>query len=299
MKIGFALPVSGSWATPENIRHCAARAEALGYHELWTFQRLLSAVDDSWGEVYRSVVDPLVTLGYVAALTRRIRLGAAVVNMPFVTPVLLAKQAATVDVLSNGRLDLGVGLGWSDEEYTASGASKKNQGRRAEEFIATLRTLWTEQNVEHSGEFYRIPPSKAAPKPVQPGGPPILLGGTAPRALARAGRIADGWISSSRADLTHIGDSIRLVKDAAAAAGRDPAVLRFICRGVVKARTTGERAPLMGTLAEIRSDFDTLVEQGVTELFVDLNFDPTIGSPDADPIACMARADEAMTALAP
>ena len=72
MKIGFALPVSGSWSTPENVAHVATRAEALGYHELWTFQRLLSAVDDSWGEVYRQVVDPMVTLGYVAALTGRI-----------------------------------------------------------------------------------------------------------------------------------------------------------------------------------------------------------------------------------
>jgi probable F420-dependent oxidoreductase len=299
VKIGFALPVSGSWSTPENIAHVATRAEALSYHELWTFQRLLSAVDDSWGEVYRQVVDPLVTLGYVAALTSRIRLGVAVVNLPFVTPVLLAKQAATVDVLSGGRLDLGVGLGWAEEEYTASGASKKNQGRRAEEFIAGLRTLWTEQNVAHDGEFYRIPAAKAAPKPVQPNGPPILLGGTAPGALARAGRLADGWVSSSRADVTHIGDSIQIVKDAAAAAGRDPEALRFVCRGVVKVRTTGERAPLMGTLPEIRSDFDALAEQGVTELFVDLNFDPTIGSPDADPVAALARADETLTALAP
>ena len=300
MKIGFALPVSGSWATPENIRHCAARAEALGYHELWTFQRLLSAVDDSWGEVYRSVVDPLVTLGYVAALTRRIRLGAAVVNMPFVTPVLLAKQAATVDVLSNGRLDLGVGLGWSDEEYTASGASKKNQGRRAEEFIAALRTLWTEQNVAHDGEFYRIPAAKAAPKPVQPGGPPILLGGTAPGALQRAGRLADGWVSSSRADLSRIDESIDIVKAAAAEAGRDPAALRFVCRGVVRVREQSkDRAPLMGTLKEIQGDLDALAGTGLTEVFLDLNFDPEVGSPDADPAASLERAETVLTALAP
>jgi probable F420-dependent oxidoreductase len=299
VKIGFAVPVSGSWATPEIIRHVAKQAEDLGYHELWTFQRLLSAVDDSWGEVYRSVVDPLVTLGYVAAITDRIRLGVAVVNLPFTTPVLLAKQAATVDVLCDGRLDLGVGLGWSDDEYVASGATKKNQVRRMEEFVATLRTLWTEQSVAHDGEFYRIPPSKAAPKPVQPAGPPILLGGTAPGALARAGRIADGWVSSSRADLTRIGESIQIVKDAAAAAGRDPAAIRFVCRGVVKVRETGERGPLMGTLGEVRTDFDDLERQGVTELFVDLNFDPTIGSPDADPGAVRDRADAILIGLAP
>jgi probable F420-dependent oxidoreductase len=222
-----------------------------------------------------------------------------VVNMPFVTPVLLAKQAATVDVLSGGRFDLGLGLGWSDEEYRASGASKRHQGRRAEEFLAVIRTLWTDESVAHDGEFYHIPPSKADPKPVQPGGPPILLGGTAPTALARAGRLADGWVSSSRADLPRIGESIRIVKDAAAEAGRDPEALRYVCRGVVKVRTTGERAPLMGTLDEIRSDFDLLAEHGVTEVFVDLNFDSEIGSPDADPVASLQRADEALAALAP
>ncbi len=299
MKVGFALPVSGSWSTPENVAHVANRAESLGYHELWTFQRLLSAVDDSWGEVYRRVIDPLVTLGYAAALTSRIRLGAAVVNLPFVTPVLLAKQAATVDVLSGGRLDLGLGLGWSDEEYAASGASKRRQGTRAEEFIAVVRTLWTEEIVAHDGEFYRVPASKAEPKPVQKGGPPIILGGTAPAALARAGRLADGWVSSSRADLQHIGESIKIVKGAAAEAGRDPEALRYICRGVVKVRTTGDRAPLVGTLDQIRDDLDLVAEQGVTELFADLNFDPEIGSPDADPGVSLMRADEVLAALAP
>jgi probable F420-dependent oxidoreductase len=299
VKIGFALPVSGSWATPDNIRYVARRAEELGYHELWTFQRLLSPVDGSWGETYRSVTDPLVTLGYVAGITSRPRLGVAVVNMPFVSPILLAKQAATVDIVAGGRLDLGLGLGWSDEEYVASGATKKGQARRSAEFIAVLKTLWTDSPVEHQGEFYRIPAAQADPKPVQQPHPPILLGGTAEPALRRAGRLADGWISSSRADLDRIGDSIQVVKQAAADAGRNPTALRFVCRGPVKVRTTGERAPLMGTLEQIRSDFDRLAERGVTELFVDLNFDPEIGSPDADPAVSQERADAALTALAP
>ena len=299
MKIGFGLPVSGAWATPSNIRHVARRAEELGYCELWSFQRLLSAVDGSWGEMYRSVLDPLTALAFAAAVTERIRLGVAVVNLPFVSPVLLAKQAATVDILSEGRLDLGLGLGWSDEEYTASNASKKNQGKRAEEFLSTLKTLWTDDVVRHDGEYYRIPDAKADPKPVQRPHPPILLGGTAEAALRRAGRLADGWVSSSRADLTTIGTSVQLVRDAAVEAGRDPGALRFVCRGAVKIRSTGERAPLMGTLDEIRSDFAGLEAAGITELFVDLNFDPVLGSPDADPTAVMATADEALAALAP
>jgi probable F420-dependent oxidoreductase len=300
VKVGFALPVSGSWATPETIAHVARRAEELGYQSLWTFQRLLSPVDGAWGENYRSVTDPLVTLGYVSAVTSRVRLGVAVINMPFVSPVLLAKQATTVDILSGGRLDLGLGLGWSEEEYIASSTTKKGQARRGEEFVSVLKALWTEDPVvEHTGEFYRVPRTEFAPRPVQRPHPPILLGGMAEPALRRAGRIADGWVSSSRADLATIGDSIRLVKQAAEAAGRDPRGLRFVCRGVVKVRETGQRAPLTGTLEQIRSDLAVIAEAGVTELFVDLNFDPEIGSPSADPATSRRRAEAVLEALAP
>jgi probable F420-dependent oxidoreductase len=297
VQIGFAIPVSGSWATPDNVLHVATRAEELGYSSLWTFQRLLSPVDGSWGEMYRAVADPMVTLGYAAAITTRIRLGVAVVNMPFVSPVLVAKQAATVDLLSNGRLDLGLGLGWADEEYVAAGATKERVGRRSEEFIQVVRTLWTAPVAQFDGEFYRIPPTSFEPKPTA--APPILLGGTAPAALKRAGRLADGWVSSSRADLVHIGESVAIVKAAAQAAGRDPESLRFVTRGAVRVRGDGERRPLTGTLEQIRSDFADLGAQGITEVFVDLNFDPQVGSPDADPAESMRRADDALVALAP
>jgi probable F420-dependent oxidoreductase len=301
VQISFGLPVSGSWATPDNILHIARRAEELGYQALWTFQRLLSPVDGSWGEMYRSVQDPLITLAYAAAVTSRIRLGVAVVNLPFVSPILLGKQAATLDLMSGGRLDLGLGLGWAEDEFTASGVSSKTRGRRAEEYIVALRALWTEDVVEHEGEFYRIPRSRVEPKPAQRPHPPILLGGTAPAALRRAGRISDGWISSSRTDLNHIGGSVATVRQAALDAGRDPDALRFVCRGVVKVRDDGgpDRAPLTGSLAAIRSDFALLAEQGITELFLDLNFDPAVGSPAADQAASRRLADEVLDALAP
>ncbi|TDP98030.1 luciferase-like monooxygenase [Labedaea rhizosphaerae] len=115
--IGFAAPVSGSWATPDTIAHVARRAEELGYHELWTFQRLLYPAAGGWDPVYRSVLDPLVVLGHLAAITERIRLGVAVVNLPFLSPTYLAKQLTTVDLLSGGgRVDAGLGIGWSAEE---------------------------------------------------------------------------------------------------------------------------------------------------------------------------------------
>ncbi|MFD8558473.1 TIGR03619 family F420-dependent LLM class oxidoreductase [Streptosporangium canum] len=299
MRIGFAVPVSGSWATPANMARVAQRAEALGYHEVWTFQRLLYPQGHPMGPVYRSVHDPVVTLAYLAGVTSRVRLGVAVLNMPFSSPAMLAKQLASLQAVSGGRLDVGLGLGWLPEEFAASGVPFERRGRRGEEFVHVLRRLWSEEVVEHKGEFYELPPVHQDPKPITP--PPILLGGSAEVALRRAGRLADGWISSSREDLDRIGEKIYIVKEAARAAGRDPEALRFVTRGVTRIRPAGaaDRVPLTGSFEEIRQDVAALEARGVTDVFHDLNFDPEIGSPDADPEESMRRADAALEALAP
>ncbi len=305
MKIGFGAPVSGAWATPENLARFGARAEQAGYASLWTFQRLLVPEGSGMDPVYRSVLDPLTALAYAAAGTSRIRLGVAVVNLPFVSPAYLAKQAATVDVLSGGRLDLGLGVGWMPEEFAATGASMARRGARAAEYVAVLRTLWAGGVSEFVGEFYEIPRAAVAPVPVQPGGPPVLLGGLARPALERAGRIADGWVTSSRTDLSRITEGVGIIRAAASEAGRDPDKVRIICRGVVR---VGAEAPapagngrllLSGSPGQVREDTRWLADKGVTEVFYDLNWDPMVGSPGADPAAAAARAEEILEALAP
>ena len=304
MKIGFGAPVSGAWATPENLASFAASAEQAGYDSLWTFQRLFVPVGSAMDSVYHSVLDPMVALGFAAARTSRIRLGVAVLNLPYVSPAVVAKQAATLDVLSAGRHDLGLGVGWMPEEFEAAGASMQRRGARAEEYIAVLHALWADGVSRFSGEFYSVPACRAEPNPVQPGGPPILLGGTAEPALRRAGRIADGWLTSSRADLSQIGKGIEVVRSAAREAGRDADGLRIICRGVVRpgeeaTATDGSHVLLSGSYDQIRADAAWLADQGVTELFYDLNWDPQIGSPEADPAAAVQRAGEILDALAP
>jgi probable F420-dependent oxidoreductase len=305
MQIGFGAPVAGAWATPGNLAFFAARAEEAGYASLWTFQRLLVPEGSAMDPVYHSVLDPMVALGYTAAVTSRIRLGVAVLNLPYVSPAVVAKQAATLDVLSGGRLDLGLGIGWMPEEFTATGASMARRGARAAEYIAVLRHLWADQVTEFSGEFYSVPAARTAPKPVQRPGPPVILGGIVPRALERVGRLADGWVTSSRTDLSRIGEGIAVIREAADKAGRDPAAIRVICRGVVHAGTPlvvpegGGRVLLSGSYDDIRADTEWLSEQGVTEIFYDLNWDPLVGSPDADPLGAAARASEILDALAP
>src|SRR5580658_8918119 len=166
MKIGFGAPVAGAWATPEYLTSFAGRAEDAGYASLWSFQRLLVPEGSGMEPVYHSVLDPMVALGYVAARTSRIRLGVAIINLPYLSPAYLAKQAATLDVLSGGRLDLGLGIGWMPEEFTAASASMARRGARTAEYLEVLRRLWADGVSEFSGEFYTIPPARTAPKPV-------------------------------------------------------------------------------------------------------------------------------------
>jgi probable F420-dependent oxidoreductase len=277
----------------------AMRAEELGYHALWSFQRLLVGAGQDLAPVYRSVLDPMLALTWAAARTTDIRLGVAVINLPYVSPAYLAKQAITLDVLSGGRADLGLGTGWSDVEFTATGSDPNPRGRRTEEYLKVLHTLFTDEVSAYEGEFYTVPPSTMAPRPVQPGGPPILLGGTAETALRRAGRIAAGWVSSSRASLDDIARGAQIVRRAAEEAGRDPDTVRIVVRGVVQAGRRDEDVPLSGDYAQIRANAQRYAEAGVTELFYDLNWDPLIGSPDADPRAAGERAEEILTALAP
>ena len=305
MKIGFGAPVAGAWASPDDLGHFAGRAEELGYHSLWAFHRLLTpSAEDAMAPVYRSVLDPIGALTFAAARTSRIRLGVAVVNSPFVSPAYLAKQAATLDVLSNGRFDLGLGTGWQTEEFVASGVSKERRGARQEEYVAALHTLWADEVSSFEGEFYTIAPSRMAPKPVQKPGPPVLLGGAVDAALKRAGRLAAGWISRSATDLTKIHQQIAVVRDAAEEAGKDPAQVRVVVRGVVRAGQdarddAGERVRLSGSYEQIREDAAWLAEQGVTELFYDLNWDPAVGSPDVTAESARARATEILEGLAP
>ena len=210
--LGFGLPVSGVWATPENVQRLASRAEELGYGSLWTYQRLLAPAETDWGPQYRSVLDPVVALAFAAACTGNARLGTAVVNAPFLPAATLARQLVSLDVLSGGRLDVGLGLGWAREEFAALGVPFDRRGARLEDTVGALRALWADDPVEYHGEFTDVPPSRFLPKPVQRPAPPILLGATADAALRRAGRIGDGWISSSRFDLREVERAVTTVR---------------------------------------------------------------------------------------
>ena len=300
--LGLGLPVSGAWATPGTMTRFARQAEELGYASLWTFQRLLRPVGTDLGTGHDGALDPLLSLALVAGHTERVRLGTATVCAPFTPPVVLAKAVATLDVLSGGRAVAGVGIGWMPQEYEAAGVPFSRRGERMEEYLHHLVAIWTQDPVELTGEFHSLPRSHVPPRPVQRPRPPLLVGGTAPAALRRAGRLADGWICSSRHDLTDLARHVATVRAGAKEAGRDPDAVQVLVRVVpelVDEDPGPGRAPFHGTREQLLDDLVAVGEQGATEVFLDLNLSPHVTGPGVDIGAGAAYADRVVDALAP
>lgn len=280
----------------------ARRAEDLGYASAWVFQRLFYPLaprneyygsPGAWPEAFRSALDPVVALAWAAAHTRTLRLGVSVLVMPFYQPLVLAKQLATLDVVASGRLDVGVGIGWSVDEFEAAGVPADRRGARADEFLKVLTAAWGDDPVEFAGEFYRIPRAHVRPKPVQRPRPPLLVGGYSEAVLRRAATLADGY-TGGNIPLADLEGVVARVRSAARAAGRNPDGFPIVCRGSF--RLTAEplgagRRALWGSADEIRDDVARYAAAGVTELFLDPNFQP--GGAE------LASVLTQMTALAP
>lgn len=198
MKFGVVFPQTEIGPDPGVVRDYAQAAEGLGYRYLLAYEHVIGANPDRPGGwrgpyTYRSLFhEPFVLFGYLAGLTQKLELVTGVVILPQRQTVLVAKQAAEVDVLSGGRLRLGVGIGWNQVEYEALGENFHNRGRRVEEQIKVLRALWQNELVTFKGKWHQIPDAGLNPLPVQR--PiPIWLGGMAEVVLQRAARLADGW----------------------------------------------------------------------------------------------------------
>jgi probable F420-dependent oxidoreductase len=248
------------------------------------------------------VLDPVVTLAHVVGHTERIRLGTATICAPFTAPALLAKTLTSLDVLSDGRLTAGLGMGWLPEEYAAAGVPYERRGERMDEYLRCLEALWTQDPVEFAGDFYTVPRSHVGPPPVQRPHPPVLLGGAAAPALRRAGRLAQGWIAGSQQDLDLIGASIETVREGALEAGRDPGAVLIVVRGVVDLVDDdpgSRRRPLRGTQEQVLDDLAALAAQGVTEVFLDLNLSPRVTAPGIDTGAALDYAERVLDAFGP
>src|SRR5438105_113868 len=289
MKLGFALPHIGPIATKDNIRKAAQEAEALDYESLWTNERVLMPVhaktpypgsaDGKLNPEYDTVFENMSVLTYASAITSRIRLGVSVINIPFYNPVMLGRRIATMDQLSNGRVTLGVGLAWSEDECDVNNVPFKQRGRICEEAIEALQAVVGPGPVEYHGKYFDLPPSIIGPKPVQKPNPPRLVGAFVPKALDRAARLADGFTGCC-APVEALISMMNAVKEGARARGRDPESLQVVMRCLVT-RTDRPvdddgRAVTVGTWDQIRSDVRRMAEAGVDEVFFDVSFQPDV-----------------------
>ena len=198
MRYGVVFPQTEIGKDPSAIRDFAQAAEELGYHHLLAYDHVVGANPASrpgWRPPYTykdTFHEPFVLFGYLAGLTKRIELVTGVIILPQRQTVLVAKQAAALDVLSGGRLRLGIGIGWNPVEYEALGENFKNRGRRSEEQVEVMRKLWTQELVTFEGEWYKITDAGLNPLPIQR--PiPIWFGGGHDQTLRRVARLGDGW----------------------------------------------------------------------------------------------------------
>jgi probable F420-dependent oxidoreductase len=283
MRIGFFLPQMGPAADVAAIVKVAKDAEDLNYDSLWATERLLYPVNPQtlyrggpFPEAYKRVFDPLEALVFASAHTSRIALGTSVLDIPFYNPVLLARRLTSFDVLSGGRSRVGFGLGWSKDEYDATGAVMKVRGRRAEEFLKVLKAIWTTDPVEFHGRYFQLPKSIIQPKPVQKPHPPIYLAGSAQDALKRVARLADGWMPVGL-PVDQLRSTVDEVRRLAQAAGRDPKSISVVARYniMVYDQPQGkERRPFSGTLDQIREDIEAIKAYGPDELIIDPTHSP-------------------------
>lgn len=291
MRLGFALPQVGPAAGPEALVAVAKRAEALGFNDVWVLDRVLAPLaprtpypgspDGKLPEVSRRVIDPFAALTFVAARTKRVGLGTSVLNLPFYNPVLLARQLTAIDVLSRGRLRVGFGTGWSEDEYEAVGASMQQIGRRVAEAEQVLKTIWTTDPAEFHGEFFHVAASVILPKPVQQPHPKIYWAAYTPAAMRRVARTADGWMPAGL-PIDGIGRMFGLLKGMAQDAGRDPRALELVVRANVAFTATpleNNRPSFAGTPDQLKADIAATRRLGASGLIFDVQFSPGIDTP--------------------
>ena len=289
MRVGVVFPQTEIGTDPMAVRDYAQAAESLGYDHLVAFDHVLGANTASrpgWSGAYQhtdAFYEPFVLFGYLAGITKSMELVTGIVIIPQRQTALVAKQAAAVDVLSGGRLRLGIGTGWNDVEYEALGENFHNRGRRSEEQIEVMRALWTQELVTYEGRWHKITDAGINPLPVQR--PiPIWFGGRADQVLRRIARLGDGWFPLFRPD-----DSgralIEKMRSYARQEGRDPSTI-----GIESWVSIRNRSP-----EEWSKDVSTWKELGATHISVN-TMGAGLSSPDGH-IDAIRRFKEAVAAV--
>jgi probable F420-dependent oxidoreductase len=271
MKYAIAFANTGPFAHPEGATAIGRAAEEAGFESVWAVEHVVVPKDYTSPYPYSrdgkmpggsdfDIPDPLIWLTWVAAKTTTLKLGTGILILPQRNPVVLAKEVATLDVLSGGRVLLGVGIGWLEEEFEVIGVPFADRARRTEEYIEAMRALWSQDLPTFAGETVSFTDAISRPRPVDRR-VPVYIGGHSPAAARRAGRLGDGFFPA-KGDLPALIDEMR---SAAAEAGRDPASIEVTWSG----------ASVLGGGEAAVDEVGRLAEQGVTRLILPpLAYDP-------------------------
>jgi probable F420-dependent oxidoreductase len=271
MKFGIAFANTGPFVAPEGASAIAEAAEQSGFDSLWTVEHVV--VPREYASTYPysptgkmpggsdfDIPDPLIWLTWVAARTTTLRLGTGVLILPQRNPVILAKEVATLDLLSGGRVLLGVGIGWLEEEFDILGASFPDRGPRTEEYIEAMRELWSQDLSTFAGETVSFTEAISRPRPVDRS-VPVHIGGHSPAAARRAGRVGDGFFPAKGDVPALVGE----MRKAAEQAGRDPDAIEVTASGADTLGGGEAALDVIGRMAEL----------GVSRLIVPpLAYDP-------------------------
>jgi probable F420-dependent oxidoreductase len=214
----------------------------------------------------QNTYDPFTVLTFVAAQTEKVQLGTSVLVASYRSPLVVGKMGATLDVISGGRLILGIGAGWNSDEFTASGQSLDDRHEQADEFLLVLKELWTADQPEFTGKYFRVPPSIFLPKPLQKPHPPIWIGGNSKRAIRRAAELGDGWHPTSRLGASTLAKEMKYIRNSAANAGRHPEGITLSVRWNASPSLTGGFV-----VDDVVRTLDNYRESGVEHVCFDLN----------------------------
>jgi probable F420-dependent oxidoreductase len=289
MKVGLVVPQFGINATKENLVRFIHLAEREGFESLWVYHRMLYPIDpqqgygtpdkSQWPEYFKNILDPLTTLAFIAANTSKVKLGTCIIDMVFHNPVTLAREFTTIDILSEGRVICGFGIGWSKDEYLAANIPYEKRGERADEILQAMKKIWTDDIVEFDGDFYKIPKSIIDPKPIQKPHPKILLGGFSPKTFERMIRYGCGYIGGLAGSFEYFHNSIKMFNDAIEKGSRDRrdfdlTILTYPYLMKSNSSEESDRAPMTGrTIDEIGSDLSMLKSSGVDRVILAVNTD--------------------------
>ena len=269
MRFGYILPNYGNKIAPEQLLEIARACEEYGFDSVWATDHVVMPTE--LREPYGELLEPLTTLAYVASRTDRLRVGTSCIVLPQRNPILVAKQAATLDVFSNGRVILGFGAGWAEKEFGFLNADFARRGKVMDESIRLMKALWRDDVVDFDGEFFHLKDALLLPKPARRD-IPIWIGGNGPAAVKRAVRLGDGWHPVG----PDVGD-FRLGAEEIKNSGREVTLSARMTTDVRKKRepfigANGEkRVAVSGTADEIRREIDAYADAGLQYYCASIN----------------------------